>query len=165
MSRGLMSTTYKQATGQERQHSLSGSWNKAKKSPAFWAAALPIVAATGGAALGTLGGAGTTAGAGAATQAGGWGGALKSVGSGLSKYGPLALGAWSAYEGHKGDQRAQELQDRALALAEQRDRELSPLRMAALQRIQGGIPRPDLSYLEDAGNPYVRRIPRVGSGA
>lgn len=80
---------------------------------------------------------------------------------------PTALGVWSAFDQHRGDRRAEGLEDRAIAFREQQYRDMAPLRERAMERL-ATAERPDLAELTyDEGNPYSRsrRIPRVGRGA
>lgn len=80
------------------QPTLSGSYDKAKKNPAFWAVAAPLAGATLGAGLGALGiggagaaGGGTAAASGAAKAAGAGGGAMDWL---KGKLGGVTGGDW-----------------------------------------------------------------------
>jgi hypothetical protein len=99
---------------------------------------------------------------------GGWENILKTVGGGLLKVAPAALGAYGAIEGAKQAAHGQDLQTQALDYAKQRDAELAPLRTAGLSAAMNAFQHPVTPYdavggYVDAGNPYSR-TPAGGPG-
>lgn len=89
-------------------------------------------------------------------------GAIGKIGAGIEKYAPLALGVGSAIEGYQQNKRAGDLQNEALNIARSDQAARAPLLKLGTQGLQT-MQRPDLSSIyEDQGNPYMRRLPRVG---
>lgn len=109
------------------------------------AAAILPLAMSGGAAAGA---------AGAGGGGGGVMGMLKGLGGGLLNNADLLLGGASMLQGAKQDKRANELQQRMLALREQQYKETEPLRRVGLERMLG-TQRPDLSAIyRNRQNPF-----------
>lgn len=110
---------------------------------------LPL-AMTGGAAAGAMGGAG-------AAGAGGGGalGMLKGLGGKLLGNSDLLLGGLSMYQGQKAQNQANDLQKRALALAEQRYAETAPLREMGLKGLQNTQRRDLSATFRNNANPFA----------
>lgn len=107
---------------------------------------LPI-ALTGGAAAGAMGGAGAAGGGGAL-------GMLKGLGGKLLGNSDLLLGGLSMYQGQKQQNQANDLQKRALALAEQRYAETAPLREMGLKGLQNTQRRDLSATFRNNANPF-----------
>lgn len=97
------------------------------------------------------------------------GGILPAVGGAIKDYGPLALAGLSAWEAHQQAKRQEEMQDRALAIAEEENAARRETRERGLQGLRD-LERPDLSgTFADPYNVYDREarkrreaIPSVG---
>lgn len=123
--------------------------------------------AKGSGALGKAGGwlskaggmAGKAAGAmgGAGPPGAGGGGALRS----LADLAPVALGAYGAYQGNQDMNRARELDDRMLGMAEQDYASRAPMRQQAMQmmqqQMQGGPPQQPAPSMFRGSNPFQNR--------
>lgn len=156
-----------QAGGELRHESLgkgiAGQAGQLASDPRTWAvAAAPFVLPAVGSAIGGAGAAGA---AGAAGKAASVGGALKSIGGVIKDVAPIAIGGMSAYEGIQQNRRANDLQDRAIGMAEENAAARKPLLSLGMAGMQNAK-RPDLSeQFTDDGNVYARqrrKLPSVG---
>jgi len=103
----------------------------------------------GGAASGLSGGA----------LGGAGGSVLGKVAGGLKAIAPAALGGLSMYEGYQNDKKANALNKKQLALAEQNYNERAPLRALGRDLMLNQTP-PDLSYIyANSSNPFAKRGP------
>lgn len=107
--------------------------------------------------LGGGGGAAASQAAGAAGGAGGIGGTLKSIGSWAANNPDLILSGVGMVQGAQQQGKANKMNERALALAEQPWKETAGLRSIALDRLQNPE-RVDLSQIyANNSNPFSRR--------
>ena len=75
--------------------------------------------------------------------------------------GGLALGGLSLYQGQKQQNKADKLNQQALAYQQQRDAMLAPVREAGIRRLTTAQ-RPDLSSDFQSANPFARPLKRIG---
>lgn len=98
-----------------------------------------------------------TGGAAGAAMGGGGGalGMLKGLGGKLLDNSDLLLGGLSMYQGQKQQNQANDLQKRALALAEQRYAETAPLRQMGLKGLQNTQRRDLSATFRNNANPFA----------
>lgn len=113
----------------------------------------------GGGGLGALGGGGSAA---SSAGGGGLGGILKSAGGFVMNNPELLLGGLSAIQGSREQAKANEMQKRALQLAEQPWNETAGLRKQSLDQLMNPAEHDLSSLYAGSSNPFARPAPASG---